>query len=152
MVALRDITINNSFTNNGLVYANSNGSLIRINSGSTFINNGDIITQNFTNNANVQGSGNIWTFATTVQNGASIGTDGNGLNFYDATFDQNGMGNQIFDIETGTVHPSVTKNPPTEPLPDINTIPTGCANDFSPEVCPGTTLSNISTRIFFCTA
>ena len=148
LVALRDIIINASFTNNGLLHANNRNSLIRVNGGgTTFVNDGEVITQNFINNASLFGSGTYWTFATTQQNGSSIGTDGNGLNFYDATFDENGNGNQIFDQEAGIIDPSVTKDPPTSAFPDLNTIPDRCANGFSPTVCPGTTLSNINTKI-----
>ena len=152
LIALRDIAINMGFTNNGLVYANGNGSLIRINSSATFVNNGEIITQSLVNNGTIEGSGNFWTFTFTQQNGSSIGADENGLNFYDATFDQNGNGNIIFDVESGTIGATVTRNPPTGPFPDVNTIPDGCDTRFKGIICPGTTLANINTKILGGTA
>jgi len=148
LVALEDITIDNGFTNEGLLFANSSGSRIRINGAASFINNGEIVAQSLINNSNILGDGKFWVFGFSQQNGGSIGTDGNGINFYDASFDENGNGNLIFDVESGTINVSVTKDPPTAPLPTINTIPTSCSAEFNSTVCPGGMAETIGTRIF----
>ena len=142
MVSNGTITLDAVFTTGGLYYANTAGGRIQINSQARVTNNGTFVTQNMEINGVVLGNGEFWVENNSSNNG-SVGSDGNGLNFYDLT--NNGV--DIFDTQNRDPHPSVTNFPPNGPLPTQNTILPGCSEFITDIACDANNNSSITPII-----
>jgi len=120
------IYINENLQNNGLIYAASGVGNVIINGAATLTNNGNIVTDGIQLDGNVIGNGYIWATGTTRING-SIGTDGKGINIHDSSTPPSG---QFFDVQSGTIDPSVTNNTPTvsTPIPDATDLDYTCGS------------------------
>jgi len=82
----------------------------------------------FINNSTISGGGNFY-FSGETENNGSFGTDGNGINFYDASSPVN-----LMDIENVVPDPSVTRDIST--IPDSFYVPGGCDVSFFPSFLP----------------
>ncbi|WNJ20794.1 T9SS type A sorting domain-containing protein [Pontibacter sp. G13] len=105
------------FFNFGLVYCGTNGNVGTFTTGALFFQDtmGIVVADEFTNDGIVMGGGNIFIRGTSANLGA-FGTDGGGMNVYDA-------GGSGFDVQAGTLNPRVTFTAFSEPSTTM-TFPT----------------------------
>ncbi|MFK8103422.1 MAG: LamG-like jellyroll fold domain-containing protein [Saprospiraceae bacterium] len=138
IVATDEIIIESDMVNDGLLLTDGTPGLLSIEVGVTLTNNHEVVSNVIYNDGTILGDGNFWIndLSTQTSNG-SIGTDGNALNFYDRSPDQNSNGNSYFDEEQGTIDPSVTVTPPASPaaIPDASYIGPSCGSIVAIEDC-----------------
>ena len=153
-IARANIVLDEDIVNSGIILGNGATSQFTINSTATVVNDGDMISQNMLNSGTILGSGRVYIYESTTQNsGASTGTDGWGLNFYDFT-----SSGQTYDTQQGVVDPSVTNTPPVDPaaIPDEGDLPIDCSlepliepcNEHSSNYSSGTNLTLGASPVF----